>query len=629
VASQSPTEILAGTPSGGQAESYVRAWQATTELLRLGHNWSGHEANVCFLNTHSPRFVDVSSVSGFDSLDDARGVAVADWDRDGDLDLWLTSRTSPRVTFLQNQASAENQFVAVRLRGVTCNRDAIGARIEVHRGPDPSDAIIQTLRAGEGYLAQSSKTVHFGLGRDPRIEKVVVRWPGGESEEFKGVTAGGCFELVQGEGNARKVDRQQPPGGLAIGARPPAPQSGASARIKAARRLPLPPLEGTSATGERWRLDESLRGPRLILLWAPWCQPCLVELGELAENASRWQAAGLTIVPVNVDSAQPDSATPPADSAEVLVRLGFKESAALATPELLDRLDIAQRVLTNKPFPPPIPSSFLLDRAGRLVCVYKGPVGIDQLLDDVEDLDATTADPRDAALPFPGRWYTQPFPPDLLAIPKRLMQVGQPQAALAYLEDIAAKPDGDGAEFVRLFANDLAATYIQLARLFSTEEKFEHALAALEAAVKHQQESWDAHFGLAAIYGRLGRQREAAQQYRVLLQLRPGEPLVSRNLAWLLATSEDPVLRDPTEAIRLAQQACEASQYQSPAALDALAAAYAAAGRFDQATATARRAMEILTETGQPAAAKTIEGRLRMYEQHQALGAKPVGPDRD
>ncbi len=103
-------------------------------LLHQGRSFSGREANRAFLNTGSGRFADISAASGLDFLDDGRAVAVADWDFDGDLDLWITNRTAPRVRFLRNNLKSESGHVAIKLQGNggSTNRDAIGARIELH-----------------------------------------------------------------------------------------------------------------------------------------------------------------------------------------------------------------------------------------------------------------------------------------------------------------------------------------------------------------------------------------------------------------------------------------------------------------------------------------------------------------
>lgn len=96
-------------------------------MIREGGSWSGRERNCAFLNTGDGRFADVSAVAGWDFPDDGRAVAVVDWDLDGALDVWVSNRNGPRVRFLKNAGLAENRYLAVRLIGVTCNRDAIGA----------------------------------------------------------------------------------------------------------------------------------------------------------------------------------------------------------------------------------------------------------------------------------------------------------------------------------------------------------------------------------------------------------------------------------------------------------------------------------------------------------------------
>ena len=175
--------------------SYDRAWSALNMMIREGRSFSGHERNCCFLNLGgaSPRFANVSSATGLDLLEDGRGLALCDWDWDGDLDLWLTNRTGPRVRFIRNDAAAANASILFRLRGATCNRDAIGARLELHLGAEGDPVRIKTLRAGHGHLSQSSKWVHFGLGAETMVDHVIVHWPGGEKERFDGLSADGRY----------------------------------------------------------------------------------------------------------------------------------------------------------------------------------------------------------------------------------------------------------------------------------------------------------------------------------------------------------------------------------------------------------------------------------------------------
>ena len=148
------------------------------------------------------RFANVSAISGFDFDDDGRGLAVVDWDHDGDLDVWLRNRNGPRLRFLRNHTvrgngSSSSHSVSLQLRGKFVNRDAIGARVEILRADPAVLPLVQTVYAGDAFLSQSSKELIFGLGDDTPIDSVVVHWPGGAVEEFSGVEVNGRFRLAR------------------------------------------------------------------------------------------------------------------------------------------------------------------------------------------------------------------------------------------------------------------------------------------------------------------------------------------------------------------------------------------------------------------------------------------------
>ena len=196
---QSPLE--AADPS--DIASYLNNWRALSSMLTRGRSFSGSERHCCFLNTgvgadRMPgRFADVSAASGLDLIDDGRAVAVVDWDHDGDLDFWVTNRGAPRLRLLLNNLprTQATSFVVFTLEGTACNRDAIGAVLELTIGGRKHTRV---LRAGESFMSQSSKRIHFGLGALPSGQngRLVVRWPGAESESFEKIEAGGCRVLT-------------------------------------------------------------------------------------------------------------------------------------------------------------------------------------------------------------------------------------------------------------------------------------------------------------------------------------------------------------------------------------------------------------------------------------------------
>jgi len=117
--------------------------------------------------------------------------------------------------------------------------------------------------------------------------------------------------------------------------------------------------------------------------------------------------------------------------------------------------------------------------------------------------------------------------------------------------------------------------------------RFDEALANFRQAIQANTNRPETYFHLGTTLDQLGRTREAVAQYRAALRLNPDLTGPLNNLAWVLATSPDDGLRGGAEAVRLAEHACELSHGNQPLFLGTLAAAYAEAGRYPEAVATA------------------------------------------
>jgi Flp pilus assembly protein TadD len=137
------------------------------------------------------------------------------------------------------------------------------------------------------------------------------------------------------------------------------------------------------------------------------------------------------------------------------------------------------------------------------------------------------------------------------------------------------------------------------------------AIAEYETAIELSPSDADAHKNLAFVLAAQGRGRLAAEHDRAALRARPGWSDAEIDLAWLLATHRNPEVRNGAEAVVLAEHASRAGG-RSARALDALAAAYAEVGRYEDAERTAQTALELARATD-PKLASSIEARRALY----------------
>ncbi|HXV76485.1 MAG TPA: CRTAC1 family protein [Candidatus Polarisedimenticolaceae bacterium] len=124
-----------------------------------------------------------------------RGAAFADIDADGDLDIVLAQTGGPAL-LLRNDQQLGRHWLRVRLAGNRGNRDAIGAGLELRAGGRTQKRVVMPTRS---YLSQVERTVTFGLGENERVDSLVIRWPGGRTQQ---VTVGQVdTTLVVNEGS--------------------------------------------------------------------------------------------------------------------------------------------------------------------------------------------------------------------------------------------------------------------------------------------------------------------------------------------------------------------------------------------------------------------------------------------
>jgi tetratricopeptide (TPR) repeat protein/peroxiredoxin len=435
--SRSPGE----NASSEEVRAYDVGWAATNQLIRAGRSFSGREKNCTFLNLGSEkRFADISSISGLDFPDDGRGLALSDWDHDGRVDLWMMNRTGPRLRFVRNELETDNRYVAFRLAGNSGNNDGIGARVEVILEAD-SPALVKTVRAGSGYLSQSSKWLHFGLGsaKDSAIKSVKVQWPGGEEEHFTGAGANGHFLLQQGQGVASlwQVPAVSPKALEDVQAGSPVP-SEVPSRVILLRPAPIPALlTFTNPAGEEESLAKRFgKQPLALHLWATWCPNCREELKQWAASAKDLSDAGIRVLSICVDEPGEDRKADLSQAKVYASELGYPFEVGLANAALIENLNILQRTFIGRQSDFPIPATILIDQAGRASAVYKGPVATKQLAEDARVCGADFSKILAHAIPYPGKWKT--LPKGLLprSVAVKMISSGLLDEARAYLHQV-------------------------------------------------------------------------------------------------------------------------------------------------------------------------------------------------
>ncbi len=159
------------------------------------------QAPQLFLNQRGGKFRDVAAEvgGGFATPIVGRGLAYGDFDRDGDLDLLITTNNGPAYLY-RNDLTNGNRSIRFQLTGTKSNRDAIGATVRLYGAGLTQSRVV---RGGSSYLSQSELPVTFGVGRSEKVERVTIDWPSGKWEEYKDLATGKAYEIIENKGVTR------------------------------------------------------------------------------------------------------------------------------------------------------------------------------------------------------------------------------------------------------------------------------------------------------------------------------------------------------------------------------------------------------------------------------------------
>ncbi|QDV06671.1 hypothetical protein Poly30_21860 [Planctomycetes bacterium Poly30] len=322
-------------------DAYLDAWAAISRSMESGISWSGHEHNVAWLNACDGTFVEASAVAGFDQVEDGRVVCKTDWDRDGDMDLWLRSRNGVTLRYLENQSNPAS-FVEVTGLG---RRTVLSIELVSGASGEDSSIIERVIPVPvtDGYLSAPTRRVTLALGPGESVAAI----------EGESVPASGRpvrrFDLAGGqvpelEESAVAVGS---PGERGVLAESPLPM-----RTVLRSPLPLPP-ERLDALGVPHEREPAVPAARLLVVRSSECPTCRAVLPDaLAELEKSEVPVQVIEFPVSMDLASVDPSR--ASTAAALCTILESVTGPAGSVELA------------------LPLSVLLDSTGAAHTIYQG-----------------------------------------------------------------------------------------------------------------------------------------------------------------------------------------------------------------------------------------------------------------
>ena len=555
-------------------------------MMDAGRSFSGNERNCFFINLGNGKFADISGLSGLDFPDDGRAISVTDWDNDGDLDLWITNRSAPRLRLMRNDTKKVNSYISLRLNGngKTVNKDAIGTRIEIINGKDSGKfKQIQTLRAGQGFLSQSSKWIQFALNDTIEPINIKISWPDGTVSKIEDVLPNKKYIIRQENSTAEEVKLESEKNHLVSS---PGLKTSPSqvARIPAITLFKGPTINLRKNGIEKQKNKN--KAHQLINLWATWCAPCLQEMAHFRDYKKRLIDSEVEMIAVNVDELDPqnDNSKKPSD---VIKKMNFPFPSISANKQLMEILQRIhdQSVGLNEPLP--IPSSFLIDPNGDVSVIYKGPVNVEQIIKDLRLSSEGFITRVEAAAKLEG---------SLIKNPKATRRLLEHEASIHRRHAINWYSAGD----LRGAINHFEKAY----KLVPDSKQLSSQLASV-------------YFAFATQMDRQQMKETAINHYRKGLVIDPSNNAARNNLAWILATSANQDLRNAQEALIVATKLNADTGNKVPQVLDTLAAAQAANGQFMKAAKSAEMAISQLKNNSK--LKQTIQNRLNLYKNGKAF----------
>ena len=155
------------------------------------------QPNFLFMNNGDGTFTDVSDEAGpgLAIIEASRGASFADFDGDGDIDIYVLNLNS-RPNLLRNDGGNANNYLFIRTVGTRGNRDGIGTRVELEAAGRRQ---VSEVRSGSSFLGHNDIRLHFGLGDAATVDRIALRWPSGVVQELQDVAVNQVLTVTEPE----------------------------------------------------------------------------------------------------------------------------------------------------------------------------------------------------------------------------------------------------------------------------------------------------------------------------------------------------------------------------------------------------------------------------------------------
>jgi tetratricopeptide (TPR) repeat protein/peroxiredoxin len=469
-------QVVANSPLQPRpSHDYEQGWNALNELIRSDGTWSGYERNVFYANNRDGTFSEVSGAVGMDFLEDGRAFALADFDQDGCLEIFLKNRNGPQLRIIKNVMQDRGSAVAFRLKGEKSNRDAIGAAVTV---TSELGQQIRMLQAGSGFLSQHSKELFFGLGDVKGPVRAIIRWPSGSLQEINDIPINHRVLVKENvsppqiepfKRNFKMQETLARSGSLRVESLPATVETWLLSPLRA------PDFALVDQNGQTRSLKALQGKPVFLILWSSRALAGEELLRRVSHVHSTWIERGLQVVAMNLDDATEKKEPSWTDFPFPVV----------ASDELAGIYNILFRYLFDVHRDLPLPTSFLIDEKGEIVKVYQGAFNPQVIPEDAQHIPKTQAERLAKGLPFAG---------------------------------IADNPD-------------FRRNYLSYGSVYFQRGYYHEAAISFQSALQENPLSAEALYGIGSVYLNKGSTTEAQQAFQRVVQLHASYPETVPN-AW-------------------------------------------------------------------------------------------------